>query len=754
MRNDDTQMHVRGASRFVDDIPEKGALHAVLFTSPVAKGRIRSLNISKAAAAPGVVAVYTHKDVPGLNQVGHVFKDQPLFAFDNVEYIGQPIALVVAETKRAAKKALGLIEADIEKLEPVFDPREAAAKGLLHASPRVMISGDPDSAFTRCAHVFSGSLYSGPQEHFYFETQRALAVPGEHDTIKVYASAQSPGAFHHHLAEVLGIPMHKVELDIRRLGGAFGGKESTAVWIVAPAMAAFLLKRPVKLTLERNDDIATTGKRHAYEYDYKLGLDADGNFLAYEITLFQHAGACADISLAVLGRSFLHVCGSYNIPNVRATAMSCRTNIPPNNAFRGFGVPQGTYSIEAALTNVAQKMGVPAETLKRKNLISEGDTLPYGVVMERVNAARCWETLDKNVNLTARRAAVEQYNKTHKDTKRGLAVVPVCFGISFAQTALNQASSLVHIYVDGSVAVSTGAVEMGQGVNAKLRIVAARTLGVPLERVRVDTTNTSRIPNASPTSASTGADLNGMATKYACERLRARLLDFAARQLKLADASKLDIRDGEVYASGKPAEINWNKLAKDAQWARVDLGEHAFYATPNLHYDMDKERGRPFAYYSYAASVTEVLLDCVRGTYDIEAIDLVQDAGESLSPAIDIGQIEGAVIQGMGWATLEQIHYGTDGRVLTGVNAYKVPDIKFCPKQFNIRLLADASNPYAVCNTKAIGEPPFVHGIGAYLAVADALNAARPGREIPSLPLTPEKAFMHLHGPDIAGGEK
>ena len=753
MRNDDTQMHVRGASRFVDDIPAPGALHAVLFTSPVARGRIRSLDVSKAASAPGVAAVYTHKDVPGLNEVGHVFKDQPLLAVDSVEYIGQPIALVVADTRRAAKNALKLIKADIEKLEPVFDPRAAAAKGQLHTKPRVMTSGDPDAAFARCKHVFAGQLYSGPQEHFYFETQRALAVPGEHDAIKVYASAQSPGAFHHHLAEVLGIPMHKVELDICRLGGGFGGKESTAVWIVAPAMAAFLLKRPVKLVLERNEDIFTTGKRHAYEYDYRLGFDADGNILAYEVTLFQHAGACADISLAVLGRSFLHVCGSYRIPNVRATALSCRTNIPPNNAFRGFGVPQGTFAIEAALTAAAQKLGVDAETLKRKNLLTEGDTLPYGVKLTGVNAARCWETLDKNVNLSARRSAIAEYNKTHTDTKRGLAVVPVCFGISFAQTALNQASSLVNIYVDGSVSVSTGAVEMGQGVNAKLRIVAARTLGVPLERVRVDTTNTARIPNASPTSASTGADLNGMATKYACERLRARLLEFAARQLKLSDASSLEIRDGEVYSSGKSAELSWNKLAKDAQWARVDLGEHAFYATPDIYYDMDKERGNPFAYYAYAASVTEVLLDCVRGTYDIESADIVQDVGESLSPAIDIGQIEGAVIQGMGWATMEQLRYAPDGRVLTGVNSYKVPDIKFCPKQFSIRLLKDSSNPYAVCNSKAVGEPPFVHGIGAYLAVADALQAARPGRKIPSLPLTPEKAFMHLHGPDDGGGK-
>ena len=748
MKNEDTRMHVRGTSLFVDDIkaPE-GCLHAALFTSPVARGRIKSLDVSGAAAAPGVAAVYTHKDVPGLNQVGHVLKDQPLLAVDAVEYIGQPIALVVAETQRAARRALKLIEAEIEPLPAVFSPREAAAKGLIHGKRRTRTTGDPAGAFARCKYVAQGKLSSGPQEHFYFETQRALAVPGEHDTLKVYASAQSPGAFHHHLAEVLGIPMHKVELDIRRLGGGFGGKESTAVWIVAPALAAFILKRPVKLALARNEDIATTGKRHAYEYDYKLGLDADGKIQAYEVDLYQHAGACADISPAVLGRSFLHVSGSYRVPNMRVSGVSCRTNIPPNNAFRGFGVPQGTFAIEAALTHAAGLMGMTPEVLKKKNLLQDGDTLPYGVELSGVNAGRCWETLDGKAGLAARRAAADAYNSAHKDSKKGLAVVPVCFGISFAQTALNQASSLVNIYVDGSVSVSTGAVEMGQGVNAKIRLVAARTLGISPDHVRVDTTNTSRIPNASPTSASSGADLNGMATKYACERLRARLLEFAARHLGCDDSVIVTLRDGCVFVGEKAAGLGWEKLAAAAQWARVDLSEHAFYATPNLHYDMETERGRPFAYYSYGASLTEVTLDCVRGTYTLDAVEVVQDVGESLAVAVDIGQIEGAVVQGMGWATMEQLRYAPDGKVLTGVNAYKIPDLKSVPPHFGVTLLKDSSNPFAVCNSKAIGEPPFIHGLGAYFALADALSAARPGRPLPPLPVTPEAAFMYLHGP-------
>ncbi len=747
MKNEDMKMHVRGASQFVDDIPTPpGCLHAALFTSPIARGRILKLDVSKAQAAPGVVAVYTHRDVPGLNQVGHILKDQPLLAIDSVEYIGQPIALVVAESPRAAHRAVKLVSVEMEKLEAVLDPREAAARGQIHGRKRVMSVGDTAAAFAQCKHVVQGRLSSGPQEHFYFETQRALALPGEHDAIKVCASAQAPGAFHHHLAEVLGLPMHKVELEIRRLGGGFGGKESTAVWIVAPAMAAFLLKRPVKLVLERNEDIATTGKRHAYEYDYKVGLDAEGNLLAYEVDLYQHAGACADISPAVLGRSFLHGTGSYRIPNYRITAVSCRTNIPPNNAFRGFGVPQGAFAIETALTHAAEAAGLSPLDVKRRNLLREGDSLPYGVKLERVNASRCWEALDAQAGLEKRRAAIAEFNRTHQGQKRGLAVVPVCFGISFAQTALNQASALVNLYVDGTVSVSTGAVEMGQGVNTKIQLVAARTLGIHAEKVRVDSTNTSRIPNASPTSASTGADLNAMATQLACEKIAARLQAFAAQHLKVADAKSIAVRDEAIWVGDRKAELSWEKLVAAAQWARVDLSEHAFYATPDLHYDMDAERGRPFAYYAYGTSLTEVLLDVVRGTYTLEAVDVVQDVGQPISAEVDRGQVEGAVIQGIGWATIEQIRYGADGRVLTGVNAYKVPDIKFVPPRFEVTLLPDSQNPFAVANSKAVGEPPFVHGIGAYLAVLDALRSVRKDRPLPSLPVTPEKAFMYLHG--------
>lgn len=747
MKNTDMKMHVRGRSLFIDDIPTPAnLLHAVLFTSPVAKGIIKRLDVAAARKAKNVAAVFTHLDVPGKNQIGHIIEDQPFLAEDELMYIGQPIALVVAETRRDARAACQLIELEVEPGEPVFDPREAYRRGLIHGKKRIQVSGDTERAFKECRHVIEGSTASGPQEHYYFETHRALAFPVEDDTLKVIASSQSPGAYHHHIAEILDIPQHKIELEIRRMGGAFGGKESTAVWVVAPAFAARLLGRPVKLILDRNDDIATSGKRHAYVFDYKIGLDAEGHILAYEVDFYQHAGACADISLPVLGRSFLHATSAYNIPNVKITAVSCKTNVPPNNAFRGFGVPQAVFSMEAALFHAAEETGLPYEELQFKNLLRDGDRLPYGVRVENPTGIRCWETLDRQVDIKKKLKECESFNRSHQDRKRAVAVQPVCFGISFTQTTLNQAGCLVNIYLDGSVAVSTGAVEMGQGVYSKIVLIAADALGIPKHRIRMEATNTTRVPNASPTSASTGADLNGMATQYACRELLERLKAFAIVRFKHNNPQDISIRDGEVHLMSARTGYTWEELIRDAYGSRVDLSCHAFYATPGVYLDPDKEKGRPYAYYAYGASLTEVEVDCLRGTYEILGIDIVHDVGKSLSPEIDRGQIEGAVIQGIGWATIEQIRYGDDGRMLTAVNSYKIPDIKFVPDRFNIHLLEDSSNPFAVCNSKAVGEPPYIHGIGAYFAILKALRSVRQDKPAPSLPLTPEKVFMYLLG--------
>ena len=749
MKNFDMLMHLRGESIFIDDIKEYGELlHSAIFTSPVAKGIIRKLDVTKAEKAKGVVAAYTAKDIPGENQIGHVIKDQPLLAEKTVEYIGQPIAFIVAKTKKHAMDAFKFIDIDIEQLKPITDPREACEKGELIQPNRIMLHGDVESAWNKYATIIEGVAESGAQEHFYLETQGALSVPVEGGNIKVYASSQAPGGFHHAIADVLDMPMHKIELDIRRLGGAFGGKESCAIWAALSAMAAKLLKKPVKVILNRKEDIATTSKRHPFSTDYKLGLDKEGNIVAYEAMLYQDAGAFADISLPVLERGFLHTVNSYNIPNVKITTACCRTNVIPNGAFRGFGVPQAVFAIESALYKAALKINIPASILQRKNLLSENDLFPFGMAAKHCKAKRCWEELDKKYDIDQKIQEVEKFNKENTSTKKGIAVQPVCFGVSFTQTALNQASALIHVYIDGSIAVSTGAVEMGQGVNMKILLIVAQEFSIDPKRVKVETTNTTRIANASPTAASTGADLNGMAAKIAANEILKRLKKVASDILKSDNIENIEIRDEQVFLRGKETDITWEKLINSAYWSKTSLSCQAYYATPLLHFDREKEKGHPFAYHAYGTSITEVTLDCIRGTYKIDSVNVVHDVGKSLDVDIDMGQIQGGIVQGIGWATIENLVYDKTGKLLTSTSSYKVPDIKFIPDEFNVHFLENADNPYAVCNSKTVGEPPLIHGIGTYFALLNALNAARKDKKetMPSLPITPEKAFMYIHG--------
>ena len=746
MKNIDMNMHVQGKSLYVNDLPEPaGLLHAAIFTSPTSKGIIKRLDTKKAEQCQGVSAIITGKDIPGENQIGHIIQDQPLLAENEVGYIGQPIAIVIAETKSLAVSAFKDIELEIEELTPITDPRVAYKKGELIQAPRIMAKGNVESIWETCSLVVEGRAENGGQEHFYFETQGSMAVPQENDSIKVYASAQGPGSFHHAIADVLDLPMHKIELEIRRLGGAFGGKESNATWTVLSAVAANHLNKPVKLILNREEDIKTSGKRHPYSSDFKIGFNKNGKILAYEAVYFQSAGAFADISTPVLERSMLHSTASYAIPNVRIKAISCRTNIVPNTAFRGFGAPQAMYALECALFKSASIMGIEYSELQQKNLLNEGDTFPFGMAAENCNAKACWKQLNKMKNIHDKISSVREYNKNSNSTKKGIAVIPVCFGVSFTQTALNQANSLVHIYTDGSVAISTGAVEMGQGVNMKIALIAATTLGINPNRVKVQTTNSLRVANASPTAASTGADLNGMATKLACTDILTRFKKFISGKLETIP-SNIKIIDEVVYENEKPTSITWNQLVTDAYWGQVGLSSNAYYATPKLHFDRDKEKGCPFAYHAYGTSVTEVTIDTLRGTYTIDSVNLVHDVGNSLSKEIDLGQIEGALIQAIGWSTIENIVFDNSGRMLTSTNSYKIPDIKFIPEKTNIEFLKESKNPYAVFNSKAVGEPPFIHGIAAYFALADALKAARPDKETPfSLPMTPEKVLMHIH---------
>ncbi|HOC43547.1 MAG TPA: molybdopterin-dependent oxidoreductase [Thermoanaerobaculales bacterium] len=746
MKHLDTAAHTRGEAPFIADLDlPPGCLHAAVVESPVPHAHRLRLDASVAEQVPGVVRVLTAADIPGDNQIGGVILDEPLLADGALHFAGQPVAMVVAESPAAARRGAAAVTVSYEELPGVFDPREAAAAGQLIMASRMLECGDVDAAWPRCDVVVSGRVDSGGQEHLYFETQSALALPLEAGRLRLLSATQSPTLVQRVAARVLGLPMNAVEVEVTRLGGAFGGKEDQATaWAVLAALACHHLRRPVRLVLDRGQDMRATGKRHPYSSDFKLGLAADGTMLAYQATYYQNAGAAADLSPAILERSLLHASGSYLIPNARITAHSCRTNLPPFTAMRGFGAPQAMFVIESAIAAAARAMGVPAADIQRRNLLAEGDPLPYGMRVERSQARRSFAELEARAAVAGLRREIEDFNRDHALTKRGLALMPVCFGISFTSTFLNQASALVHVYTDGSVSVSTAAVEMGQGVNTKIAGIAARTLGVSAESIRIETTNTTRVANTSPTAASSGADMNGRAAELACRAILDRLLAVAADLLGVA-AGRLAVADCAVLVDGAPSDLDWQRLVWTAYTRRVSLSAQAHYATPNIHYDRSRERGKPFAYHVFGAAAVEVTVDCLRGTYTVDKVWAVHDAGRSLNPLIDRGQLEGGLVQGLGWMTCEELLFDR-GRLLSGnLTNYKIPDLMATP-EIDAVFLDNADNPHAVLSSKAIGEPPLMYGIGAYFALLDAMKAFRP--DLPaffSAPMTPERVLMALN---------
>jgi xanthine dehydrogenase large subunit len=758
---DDTA-HVRGRSLFLDDLPEPaGLLHAAVLASPVAHGTIVRLDAAAALCLPLVREVLTADMIPGENQVGGIIADEPLLAAGEVVYAGEPVALVVADTARAARAALAAITLEIDTLPVLVDPREAFARGELIGPTRTFALGDVEDAWAGCDVVVSGRADTGGQEHFYLEGQAAMAVPGEDGSVHIFSSTQAPTTVQRAAARVLGVPMQRIEVEVGRIGGGFGGKEDQATpWAVMAALAAQRTGRPVKLVLRRREDMRMTGKRHPYSADYRLGVTRDGRIRAYEVAFFQNAGACADLSPAVLERTLFHATGSYFVPNVRATGSSCRTNLVPFTAFRGFGAPQAMFAIEAAIAHAAAALGRRPREIQEINLLSEGDAFPYGMRAEECRARRCWTEADRAYGFAALEARAEEHNRAGGLTRKGVAIMPVCFGISFTNTALNQGRALVHVYSDGSVGISTGAVEMGQGVNEKLRRVAARVLSIRDARVQIETTDTTRVANASATSASCGADLNGKAVEMACRAILARLgavaaptagrggaVAAAAPGRAAAPAPAFELRDERVFLDGVVTDVSWPALVQAAYAARVSLSEHAHYATPDIWFDKTREQGRPFAYHAYGTAVVEVTLDCLRGTCTVDSVRCVHDVGDSLAPEIDRGQIEGGIVQGLGWMTLEELRFDGNGRLLTDTpGTYKVPDIKSTPWVFDVRFLADAGNARAVLRSKAVGEPPLMFGIAAYFAILDAMRSYRPGWEpIFDAPMTPEKILVALY---------
>lgn len=768
MRNIDSHSHVRGESIYLDDIPlVQGTVFACVFDSPVAHGKLISVDTSGAETSEGVVCVFTAKDLIGENQIGGIVPDEPLLVDGEVHFQGMPIAVVLAETEELARKAAKKITARIEPLEIVTDPRIAAANGDLIVPPKKFVMGDTNAAWAQCEHVFQGRTEQNGQEHLYIETQGAYAMPMENGGIRVYSSTQGPTAVQRAICRVTGLAMHQVEVDVQRLGGGFGGKEDQAnAWAAICAVGTQLTKRPVKCALHRMEDMRMTGKRHPYSSDYKIGLDKDLKIVAYEVTLYQNAGASADLSPPVLERTLFHCTNSYFIPNVTATAYSCRTHLPPNTAFRGFGGPQGMFVIESAIAHAADKLGVSAGEIQRKNLIDTGDEFPYGQIAES-DAITSWEQGNAKFGFAALEKETDDFNAASKYLKKGVAIMPVCFGISFTKTPMNQARSLVHVYTDGSVAVSTGAVEMGQGVNTKIAQVAAQVFGLDISKVRVQTTNTLRIANTSPTAASAAADLNGKATQMACEAIRDRLLAVAVPLVEAGSATDVTLADGFVHLNGKRTSLDWTTVVMDAHLQRVNLSEHAHYATPGINFDWTTAKGHPFAYHVYGTAIVGVTVDCLRGRYEIDYVKCCHDFGSSMNTAVDNGQIEGGIVQGIGWMTMEEVVYDANGKLRSNaLSTYKVPDIYSVPKEIDILPLETMRENLAVFNSKAVGEPPLMYGIGAYFAIRNAIRAFRKSSarcegdvDVASAdgvvlsfdaPFTPEKVLMNLHRLSVA----
>lgn len=745
--NIDSYTHVRGESIYLDDIPlVNGTLFAAVFDSPVAHGKIKSLDTGEAARMKGVVKIFTSKDIPGENQIGGIISDEELLAGTHVHFCGMPIALVIADSEETARAAVKKIKVEIDPLPIITDPREAKEKGELIIPPRTFQLGDTATAWDQCEYIFEDRTETNGQEHLYIETQGAYAVPQENGAIRIYSSTQGPTAVQRTAARVLSLPMNKVEVDTTRLGGGFGGKEDQAsAWAVMCALAALHLKKPVKYALHRMEDMRMTGKRHPYSSDFKIGLNKDLKIIAYEATFYQNAGAAADLSPAVMERTLFHCTNSYFVPNVKATAYSCRTNLPPNTAFRGFGGPQGMFVIEAAIARAAEHLKISASVIQQKNLLNTGNEFPYGQKAQS-EANECWNKAVELYDLKKLQSEVDEFNASNKIYKKGMSLMPICFGISFTKTLMNQARALVHVYTDGSVGVSTAGVEMGQGLNTKILQVAAATFSIDPARVKINTTNTYRVANTSPTAASASSDLNGKATEIACLAILQRLREVASIELS-ADINLIEIKNDWVFVDGKKSEWDWNKLVMAAYTKRISLSEHAHYAPPGIWFDTTKEKGHPFTYHVYGTAIFTTTVDCLRGIYEIDSVKIVHDYGKSMNPIIDLGQTEGGLVQGIGWMTMEELLYNKEGKLMTNaLSTYKVPDIYSVPNEIAIHFLETEKDNLAIFRSKAVGEPPLLYGIGAYFALRNAVKAFNPKADISyDAPMTPEKVLMALY---------
>ncbi len=751
-------LHVTGQALYTDDLVfrTKDVLHAWPVQASHARARITGLEIEPAYAVAGVVRVLTAADVPGVNDAG-VKHDEPLFP-DEVRFFGHAVCWVLGETLEAARLGAGAVKVDYEPLPSLISVKEAIAAHSFQGAQPTVERGDVTTGIDGSAHVFSGEFEFSGQEHFYLETHCALAHVDEGGQVFVQSSTQHPSETQEIVSHVLGLHSHEVTVQCLRMGGGFGGKEMQPHGFAAiAALGSVLTGRPVRLRLNRTQDLTMTGKRHGFHAEWRVGFDDDGMIEALEATLTADGGWSLDLSEPVLARALCHIDNAYWIPNIRVTGRIAKTNKTSQTAFRGFGGPQGMIVIEDILGRCAPQLGLEPAALRRRNFYRSVDgqdqTTPYGQPVrhpERISAV--WDQVHESGEIARRREEIARFNAEHPDTKRGLSVTPVKFGISFNLTAFNQAGALVHVYKDGSVLINHGGTEMGQGLHTKMLQVAATTLGVPLAKVRLAPTRTDKVPNTSATAASSGADLNGGAVKNACEQIRGRLEQVAASGLGVAAA---DIRfvDGEAQALGRSAPgLSWEEVVRTAYFQRVQLSAAGYYRTEGLHWDSSVMHGSPFKYFAFGAAATEVEVDGFTGAYTTRRVDIVHDVGDSLSPLIDIGQIEGGFVQGAGWLTLEDLRWDESegplrGRLSTqAASTYKLPSLSEMPLDFRVTLLERAHEEGAIYGSKAVGEPPLMLAFSVREALREAAAAfGPPGTSVAlASPATPEAVWWAL----------
>jgi xanthine dehydrogenase large subunit len=746
--HDSAERHVSGRAIYIDDMPEPpGLLHCVLGLSPHAHARILSMDLSAVAASPGVVAVMTAKDVPGVNDVGPAGPGDPIFADGLVEYAGQSMFGVAATSMALARAAAARAVIGYDLLPPVLTIDQALAAGNFVLPTQVMKRGDAESAIWQAAHRLTGRLEVGGQEHFYLEGQVAMAVPGEGEDITVYSSTQHPTEVQHLVARALAISDHAVICETRRMGGGFGGKESQASLVAAAAaLLARKTGRPVKHRLDRDDDMIMTGKRHPFRIDYDVGFDADGRIKGI---VFEQAGYCgysADLSGAVADRAMFTADNTYFLEHVRIVSHRCKLNTVSHTAFRGFGGPQGMMGIEHVVDEIARYLRIDPLTVRKRNLYGKQDrnVTPYGMVVEDNIAPELIAQLERSSSYAKRRKAVAAFNAKRPWIKRGIALTPVKFGISFTLTHMNQAGALVNVYTDGSVTLNHGGTEMGQGLYTKVAQVVANEFGIPLDKVKITATTTAKVPNTSPTAASSGTDLNGKAAQVAARTIRDRMAKVAAKALGVPERA-IVFANSRVGAGDKT--LSFAEVTKLCHRARQSLSSTGYYATPKVAYDPVTKQGRPFYYFAYGAAVSEVEVDTLTGEYRVRRVDILHDAGQSLNPAIDRGQIEGGFVQGMGWLTTEELWWDDKGRLRTHApSTYKIPACGDVPADFRFALFDGRNKENAIHRSKAVGEPPLMLGLSVFHALRDAVAACGNGWTLPQFdsPATPERVLMAI----------